>query len=264
MGDRNEKCKNVLSKEEVLKIIETDLNTKKFNLLDYEIKPASENPMGFLGDHMKVKGNVKIEDTTKEVTYFVKKIPSEVPEHLEYAQKTRAFYKEIELFKTLFNDLKDAQNPKIRTKWRPDYFYSRDYEVVVIEDLSINGYYMLPERTLMDEAHIKASLKGMAAMHAASFVFEEKFNQGKIGHRSPFFTKKTGKIGDIYDHLKFEGEVIDEPGHPGYLLCTAGIRSELAIVDLLPGYTQAEKEKIKKELPNRLRNIFELAKSSNK
>ncbi|KAL0276416.1 UNVERIFIED_CONTAM: hypothetical protein PYX00_003998 [Menopon gallinae] len=221
--------------------------------------------MGFLGSHAKITATVTTKTGVKELHYFVKKMPTAVPEHLEYAAKTRAFYKEIELYKTLLQDLKDAQKSKM-TKWCPEYYYSRGEELVVTEDLSAEGYYMLPERTLMDEDHIKASLKAVAAMHAGSFVFEEMFNRGEVGTRSPTF--KTGRaegrvtLGEIYSHLTFETEASDQPGHPGNTFYEVGIRGQLNIVDLLPGLSQPRRENIKAKLPDILRKMMQLVKVS--
>lgn len=267
---RVEKSKTALSKDEVFLTVERDLGTSDFELVDHEIRPASQNPLGFLGDHMKMKVNVKIGDKTEERKYFVKKIPTEVPQHLEYALKTGAFYKEIEMYKTAFKDLKHAQKDlKNITKWCPDFYYARKAEIFVLEDISLQGYYMIEERTLMDEDHIKATLRCMAAMHASSFVFEEKFHQGKVGHSSPEFKGEIGdkkfEIGEIYKHLVFESEVTDEPGHPGKLYYEAAARSNPALIDFLSEYTSEEKEKINKGFSRLFaERIVEMAKPSKK
>lgn len=265
--DGKEDFSTSVTRDEVFLIVQRTLSTDDFDLNKFIVKAASEHPMGFLGSHAKIFATVTTKSGVRELRYFVKKMPTAVPEHLEYAIKTRAFYKEIELYKTLFQDLKEAQKSKT-TKWCPEYYYSRGEEMVVTEDLSAEGYYMLPERTLMDEEHIKASLKAMAAMHAGSFIFEEVLNRGEIGTRSPTFKKSDREsrvtLGEVYSHLTFETEASDEIGHPGNTFYEAGIRGQLNIVDLLPGLSQPRRESIKRQLPDILRKMLQLVKVSNK
>lgn len=266
---------NVLSKEEVTQIVATHLGNIKFHINNFTVKSASENPMGFLGEHYIMEAEVQIDEKsekTEKLSYFVKRIPTSVPQHLEYAIKTRAFFKEIELYKTLFVDLQKAQfkGQDIQpTQWCPKFFYSRESELFVLEDLSKAGYYMYPEKTLMDDNHLMASIRAMATMHSASLVFEEKFKEGKVKTSSPTWTqdlsiKENVTLGQIYNHLTFETEASDEIGHPGNTYHEAGIRSQIEVAKLLPNYSKEEKKKIEKELPNVLRRFLQLVKTSNK
>lgn len=256
-----------LSRDEVEAVVRQSLNSGDFHLVGYQLRPASESPLGFLGEHLKLRVEFRQDGgKIRERHFFVKTIPSSVPQHMKYALETRAFFKEIEMYKTLFADIKKGQkNP---TKWCPDYFYSRGEELLVVEDLSVMGYYMLPERTLMDEEHVRASLRAMAAMHAGSLVLQEKLRAGVVTSLSPNYEKYKKKadvtLGELYAHLTYETEVSDIKGHPGNDFMEVGFKSQLPLVDLMEGYTNQEKNKIKEKLPHALRRILPLVKPSDK
>lgn len=256
---------SVLREEEVVTVLENDLG-KEFRLKEFTVKLASDNLTGFLGEHYMLE--VQIQGQPRTLSYFVKKIPTRVPEHSEYALKTGAFYKEVELYKTLFVDMKNSQSNKEKpTKWHPECFYTREHDLFVLENLTEAGYYMYPRTKLMDEDHIKSSLRAMAAMHAASIVFEEKFNQKTLQSLSgvqldPTQSKVT--VGDVYSNLTFETEASDVKGHPGNTFHEAGIQSQLEIVRLLPEYTAEEQKLIADKLPKILRHFLQLVKTSDK
>ncbi|KAL0276418.1 UNVERIFIED_CONTAM: hypothetical protein PYX00_003999 [Menopon gallinae] len=256
-----------LSRDEVEIVVRQCLKSKDFRLVGYQLRPASESPLGFLGDHLKLRTVVERDGSENEERhFFVKAVPSSLPQHTKYALATRAFFKEIELYRTLFADIREAQEKP--TKWCPDYFFSRGEELVVVEDLSVEGYYMLPERTLMDEDHIRASLRAMAAMHAGSLVLQEKLRKGAVTSLSPNYKKYRERtdvtLGQLYSHLTYETEVSDIKGHPGNTFMEVGFKSQIPVVDLLEGYTHQEKTKIKEKLPHALRRILPLVKPSDK
>lgn len=52
MGDRD--FERILNRQDVLQVVGNDLGTKDFKLLDHKLSLFSENPMGFLGVHIKL------------------------------------------------------------------------------------------------------------------------------------------------------------------------------------------------------------------
>lgn len=260
------KEKSVLSRQEVLEVICEDLNTFNFQLYDYVFENASETPTGFLGDHVILNVKVGIKDREKRRSYFVKTVPFAIGAHREYIEKTGCFFKEIGVYKTIFQDFKNARNGQIQ-KWHPQYFYSRNEELFVVEDLCSSNYYMYPERTLLDEQHVVATLNSLAAFHACSIVLEEKLNRGEMETSFGEFERKSCKeftLNEVYPALLFESYVTDVKGHPGNTAHESAIRAETALIRLLPGYTSKEKEIITKRLPDKMRRYFQLIKSSDK
>jgi len=254
------------TEQEIRKAVAVDLGITNFQLLNFDIRPASDNPLGFLGDHVRITVNVLVDGDEKSRHYFGKKVPTKILSHYEYAQKTGAFYKEIELYKTLFFDFQKALDPKRSVqKWMPNFYFSRGADMLIVEDLSVDGYSMLPERSFMDLEHVMATVDAMAVMHSASYIFEEKLNSGKVRTRSAKFTPGTKtNIGDLYPNLIFETEASDIKGHPGNTFWEAGFRSQMPVIDLLPDYTPEQRQKIKDNLTEKLRSCLQMVKPSNK
>lgn len=255
-----------LSEEEVKKTVAADLGSPNFQMLNYKILPASDNPLGFLGDHCRITVRVNFKGEEKLLHYFEKKIPTKASSHYDYAVRTGAFFKEIELYKTLIKDFDDAMDPaREKMKWKPDFYYSRGAEIFVVEDLSFQDFYMLPERSMADLEHTQITIDAMAVMHAATLIFEEKLNTGKSKTRSTkFIPGKRTNIWDLYANLFFETEASDEKGHPGNTFWEAGIRSQLAIIDHLPNSTETQKQALQKHLKEKMRLCLEFVKPSKK
>jgi len=254
------------SEQEIRETVAADLGTTNFQLLNFDIRPASDNPLGFMGDHVRITAHVLVDGVQKSRHYFGKKIPTKVLSHYNLANETGAFYKEIELCKTLFNDFQKALDPKRSVrKWMPNFYFARLSDMLIMEDLSVDGYSMLPERTLMDLEHAMASVEAMAVMHSASIIFEEKLNSGKAKTLSAKFTPGTKtNIGELYPNLIFETESSDVKGHPGNTYCEAGYRSQVPLVDFLPDYTLEQRQKIKCNLVEKMRLMLQFVKPSKK
>lgn len=52
-----------LSRAELMEIVTRDLGTKDLKLLDYKVEAFSENPMGFLGVHIKIRATVEVSNS---------------------------------------------------------------------------------------------------------------------------------------------------------------------------------------------------------
>lgn len=256
---------NILSRKQVWNIVSKDVGSYNFEIKKYEVKGIGENPMGFLGEHRKLEVDVILknkEELKKKLIFFVKKTPNGVASHREYLEKLGCFFKEIGLYKNIFSEFNKVL-PESVIKWRPNYYYSMDDELFVIEDLSVSGYIMYPERTLMDKEHVIASLKSLAAMHASSIILEERLKEGKVKIEGRM-QKDVRNLWDVYHDLLFENEAPNIVGHPGHTSREVAIKAELEIIDHLDNYTEDEKIKIKKELPNRMRRLYQFVKSSDR
>lgn len=254
-----------ISKEEVFQAVVNDVGeSKDFQDFKYSIVPASKEPLGFMGEHVRIIVETSINNSPTKLQYFAKKIPTKTAPQKEYAEKTRAFYKEIELYKTLFEDMHKALSPTRRhLKWRPICYLTRDWDLLIVEDLSLQGYYMLPERTLIDLQHLKVAIKTMARMHAGSMIFEEKLKTGQCTTQSTRISdQKEVLIKDLYPNLIFESECTDDPSHPGHTFWEVGIKSQCAIIDLLPGYTPEQKERIRNKFPDTIRQVYRMLEPS--
>jgi len=253
-----------ISSDDIKATVNKEVGNSDFQIIDFSIKAASDDPLGFLGDHVRIMVNALVKGADRKFQYFAKKIPTKMKAQREYAEGTRAFFKEIELYKTLFDDMERATTT--RKQWKPECFFTRDYDLLIVEDLSLKGFYMLPERTLMDLKYVKASIKAMARMHSRSIIFEEQYNAGHAKSLSPLAASIKGKatIRDLYPGLIFESECTDNPEHPGFTFWEVGIKGQAALIDLLPKYTDEEKENIKKSFGDTIRQVYRMLEPSDK
>lgn len=260
MGSKTEE---ILNKEEILKVVKTNLKHDNFTLKDVIVKPAGENPLGFNGEHAKITVTVIINGQNTDLHYFVKKTPNAVQAHREYLDKAKCFYKEIGLFKSLLIDLTNARKFYKRVeKWYPECYYYKNEDIIVFEDVSVDGYYMVPERMFLNKDYILKCLDSIAAMHASSIIFEEKLKIGEIRTISENRGSNLKSIGELYKNLLFETEATGDKNHPGNWVYETGIKAFVELVDLLPNYTNDQKIIIKKKLPNEMRRIYDLVKPS--
>lgn len=124
---------------------------------------------------------------------------------------------------------------------------------------------MYPERVELDLDHVKATVRAMAAMHAGPMILEQLLADGKAPHWPKGWTPdKPATLAQMYPQILYESEVSDDPTHPGNKFYEAGFKSQVAIVDLLPGYSQEQRTLIKQKLPDILRRIFRFVKPSGK
>lgn len=58
--------------------------------------------------------------------------------------------------------MKDVRlNTSSVTKWCPEFYFARGAEILVVEDLCPQGFYMYPERALMELDHIIATVRAI-------------------------------------------------------------------------------------------------------
>ncbi|KAL0276420.1 UNVERIFIED_CONTAM: hypothetical protein PYX00_004001 [Menopon gallinae] len=236
-----------LNEEEVSEVVRSFAGDH-CELVSYAVDPARDHPSGFLGEHKRLRINFRRGKGDEEKICFVKKMPEKVPVQWEYLKRVRCFEKEIGMYRTVFPELERSAEGV--AKWRPECYFSKGEELLVLEDLAQEGYCMYAERKLMDEEHILLTLQALARMHACSIIYEAGEN------RKP--------IREAFSKYLFETVATAEKGHPGNTSHEAAISAQLKLVDLLPDYTPQQKEVIKRDLPFRMRRIFTLVKPSQK
>lgn len=261
----NEACdkyKKVLSEDEWRQIVTKKLQTTNFKIVQTSISPLSEDQVGFMGDHLKLEASVEITDQKdgsirkEDLHFFGKTVPVGNQAFKDYVDGTRSFCKEFYFFSSLISDLKNYYvNNGQQSSWTCECYLAR-LDMVVLENLVVQGYQQHDTRSAMDYDHCVIVLKTLASFHAASVIFEE--NQSKT------FSGSTRKLTDIYPDIFFETEWVTTEGHPGNGLLVSTIRAALNFLKYLPGYeNNSEKFKIVREkLPEMLMNLCEYVKPS--
>lgn len=153
----------------------TCLSDQDLRLLEYKIFPASDEVIGFNGDHWKVALTVVYtnddQDTEKkkQLQFFAKVMP-ECSSNETYSANVQK--REVNFYSTILQGLRE-QAAGTWTGCLPECYLCQE-RLLVFEDLSLFGYRSLEARTLMDMDHCLLVLRSLAQFHALTVVFEEK------------------------------------------------------------------------------------------
>ncbi|XP_037821503.1 uncharacterized protein LOC119610399 [Lucilia sericata] len=147
-------------------------------VIDYNLKPVSEDLSGFFGYHRFLTVNIskhKDKDNEKAlqtIRFFTKTAPIEIESRMEYLEQFGVYKKEMSVFSEVLPKLEE-----IFSGISPKCYYA-DNTLLVLEDLNLLQYKMAAGRDgLLDYPHLKCTVKTLAAMHAASIVYEVKEKQ---------------------------------------------------------------------------------------
>lgn len=139
-----------------------------------------------------------------------------------------------------------------------------------MEDLAEQNFMLFPNKRPLDYDHVKVLLKTIAAMHGRSLVFEQKISEKKTDSVSEHF-KTLGKlqkieIKDLYPTAVRETVYNEEEPENMFTKWMAIAVDEIsnAIADVIDGYTNNQRDLIRKNLPNVLSQAFVLTKPSKK
>lgn len=261
---------DLLTSDEIKKIVTSTFNSENVDIDDYSIKPMSDKLIGFLGEHFRLTVDVSFNSKKYTKSYFIKTLPRNNPKQCEYVTSSGAFVKEVECYDKLFRDINKAVAENNENKqWHPKYYYGRD-DVLVLEDLTPYGFQLYPEREPLDLDHAKIVLKTLAAMHGECLVFEKKISEGRASSVSPHWDKVKNlqkiEIKDLYPlatkevvyNLKETENTFTKWMKIGPYQIGKGVS------EALEGYSESERLKIKNELPKIILEIYTLTEYSTK
>lgn len=163
--------RNVISREEA-KTLAKQLIYTDAELVDFYLRPYSEEKLGFLGTHLcliivaKKPGS----DVCEKRSFFVKTIPRDVPGQVAYIEEKGAFRKEVGFFKLLIPLLMDGYKGE---PWVPPCHLIKE-DTLVFQDMTCSGFRNRPR--LFDEPTARAAVASLARFHASSLLAEERLN----------------------------------------------------------------------------------------
>ncbi|XP_075153170.1 uncharacterized protein LOC142226827 [Haematobia irritans] len=265
----------IISEQECKSIVKkyNDVHEKNFKMSTYSVIPAAE-VKGFLGEYyhliiqcrespidvtdngddenelpdhecVEVDANSNEEDlendgdddaeNISELKFFIKKLPLVHEEH----EKVIIFRKESCLYNTLLKELQEY----CPLQWCPKIYLSSS-NLLVLQDLDECGYHSLGNKDTLDDCDIHAILKGLAAIHACSLLYELYDKSIEDNH---------------YECLK---EITVHPDIPWFKI---GLKAILEIAKYHPQYQEVESQRfIEQELPYWLKSIYFMVNPSPK
>lgn len=159
-----------LNESECEKIVKTATRNENVTIVKFNIEGFG-NYLGFLGEYFRLKIDAIVNDSKSELNFFVKSLPLNDLKQRKMLEDTGIFRKEVTVYKNLLMDLMEIMNGKL--KWCPRGYFYRD-DLLVLDDLSLENYEILPFRFKFTQQHVEVTLRTLASFHCCSIVFEEK------------------------------------------------------------------------------------------
>ncbi|XP_008207977.1 uncharacterized protein LOC103316378 [Nasonia vitripennis] len=172
----NEAFRNTVTRSEAENLTKCAFSPDA-ELVDYHLRPYSEEKLGFLGSHLCLIITARRSgcDEFEKRSFFVKSIPYNIPNQAIYVEEKGVFEKEEKFFRYLVPLMTD--NFKIES-WAPRCYLTKD-SAIVYEDMKLRGF--TNRSKFFDLKTLRAAVACVARFHASSLLAEEKLN-GKSIH----------------------------------------------------------------------------------
>lgn len=174
----------LLTKVDCQKIVRhtADIKEETREILNFQVENFG-NYFGFLGEYYRLKidikssGDAKVDrEKVQELFYFVKTLPLRNEERREMLIRTGIFAKEVNIFREIIPKLVEFNSDESSDDfWCPKAHLIRD-DMLIFNDLSHEGYQMLPFRFEFTREHVEVTLTTLARLHTCSIAYEMKRN----------------------------------------------------------------------------------------
>ncbi|XP_058803307.1 uncharacterized protein LOC131671122 [Phymastichus coffea] len=173
VGTSNNSFSDLITKEEAINLVKVIVSPNA-ELIDYKIRPYSDEKLGFSGSHQKlILESNKPGDSKNEVrSFFVKAMPYDISIQADYASENGTFLKETEFFRELVPLM--IKNYKGEA-WGPKCYLVKGKHCLVFEDLGPEGFSNSKDKFL-DENCVMSAVACIARLHASSLLAEELLN----------------------------------------------------------------------------------------
>lgn len=145
-------------------------------VVDYTVRPYSDEKIGFLGSHKRLVVTIKRKNSEANsllsmVDFFVKALPYDIPTQAEYIREKGVFKQEAIFFGEVVPALARGFHGD---PWTSQCYLIKD-DCLVFEELAHSGFSMTDK--LLNENEIRAGLSAIARLHAASLHAEARLER---------------------------------------------------------------------------------------
>lgn len=165
--------------EDVISVVNNLPFLKDPTVIDFEVKPFSNELLGYLGTHDLLCVNIQEGKNTKTLTFFLKSRKSRTS-----CFEDMVFYEESKFFGEVMNRL--LKNYKSEP-WAAKCYLIKD-NFMVLEDLRAKGFKTTNNQLKFEE--LKSAIDCLARFHSASIILEEKSNKSLMEEYPGFFQEK--------------------------------------------------------------------------
>lgn len=226
-----------LSDHEARVVVQRSQGLESFDIVGVRVEPWSSEHTGYCSTQLRVIIEFKLHSGNNlELKFFAKSIPNfkdQEPNLLQYySQYFRCEFVFFSEILPAFGVVSDSFTPRC--------FYSRK-DLLVMEDLSREGFTPPSARDLMTYDECMATLRALSRLHAASIAFEEHQPERKtVADSWP----------DIFD---MDTTVLGEAD--GWLL--TGVKTLEYLTDIVPGiYDREMLKNLLRENRNQIINAY--------
>ncbi|XP_020282740.1 uncharacterized protein LOC109854259 [Pseudomyrmex gracilis] len=164
---KNDGVYKLLSLDEITEIAKRVLNGDS-DRIEYVIQPYTKTKLGYLGSHYRVNVTATRKKGTRELSFFLKTVPYEVPDQADYVIQKGIFEKEAMFYNVITPLLLEGYSGEL---WAP-VCYKATNNLMVFEELRGKGYSTRDK--LFDKTLVRAGLSAIARLHAASLMAETR------------------------------------------------------------------------------------------
>lgn len=178
---------------------------------EFSTEPTSDDPSdGMLSNHL----FLNIASKRQTLRFFLKTHPSDASLS-NFITSAKMVRKEINAYNFFQTDCRGFD-----TSFAPKFFYSKDDNLIVLEDLSQKGFRIWSDSLEMNLEHLEVALRSLAKYHATSF--------GELGR------KEREELG--------ESMFVKKEGCPGYMYVETGFKALCELAKLVPSKRVGHRE----------------------
>lgn len=243
---QNRQETSLLTDCDVNKILERKLGSDNFRLVDWRLESLGQEK-GFLGQYYHLCITARVDGKTESLRLFAKTPPPTHSPQYEFLQRYDTFNKEI----TVYTDLMRRMNADSREvaefpRWIVECYLGKRNVIIVLEDVSTDGYATLDKYVPFDKEHCVWLLRTLAKLHSKSLILDERLRR-----------EDARTIFDLYGHLL--NEVLFVSGDEKSENCLASsIKGICAMIDLIEDFDNNEKVAVKRRIIEWSRRISQL------
>lgn len=174
--ERTRVCHSLITEEAVKEALKADKGSEA-QLVSWRIKDFTRKGDNYVALVTSVEADYALGGEGRRVSYVIKANPCH--DAKSYEDVTHAiFLKEADFYTNLLPQMNSIlQATGLGGLDMPLCYYSgmeRKKELIILEDLRTRGFKMFDRRKGLDVAHAKLALKGLAKLHAASLLLQER------------------------------------------------------------------------------------------
>lgn len=159
--------KDLFTLDEIQNLAKHVTSSSSAELVNFHLRPFSEEKLGFLASHLRLV----LEVGTEKHSLFVKTVPFDVPTQAAYIEEKGCFRKEADFLRFLVPIMTEGWDIE---PWTPRCYLAKD-KTLVFEDMNSRGF--ANRSRFFDLPTMKSAVACVARFHASSLLAEEKLGE---------------------------------------------------------------------------------------